>query len=84
MGQIACTKYRRSYRQPPSIVKVEGEFNNVYAPDNYHIDSKGQIVDKSTASAVGAANNDLFNDLESLVAEEVANNTPAHVEGDDE
>jgi hypothetical protein len=83
MGQIACTKFRRSYRQPPSIIKVEGEFNNVYAPENYHIDSKGQIVDKSTAAAVGAANNDLFNDIEQL-ADASVTNSPEHVEGDDD
>jgi hypothetical protein len=61
LGQIACTKYRRARRQPPSIVRVEGEFNDVVAPDNYHIDAKGQIVDKETVAATGGATS--FSDL---------------------
>ena len=55
MGKIACTKYRRARRQPPSIIRVEGEFNDVVAPDNFHIDSKGQIVDKEIVQATAGA-----------------------------
>jgi len=54
MGQIACTKARRFRRMPPSVIQVDGEFNLVRAPDNYHIDGRGQIVDKSTLTAAGA------------------------------
>ena len=61
MGQIACTKFRRARRQPPSIVRVEGEFNDVVAPDNFHIDAKGKIVDKETVAATGGTAD--FNDL---------------------
>jgi hypothetical protein len=63
LGQIACTKHRRAGRTPPSIIKVDGEFNDVFAPDNYHIDSKGQIIDKSTAEAAGSSNAQAFHGL---------------------
>lgn len=53
MGQIACTKHRHWHRLPPSIIKVDGEFNLVFSPENFHIDSDGKIVDKSTASTAG-------------------------------
>lgn len=53
LGQIHCTKQRRSKRVPPSIIQVEGEFNTVFEPDNFHIDGKGQIVDKATAESTG-------------------------------
>jgi hypothetical protein len=36
------------------VIQVDGEFNLVRAPDNYHIDGRGQIVDKSTLTAAGA------------------------------
>jgi hypothetical protein len=55
LGQIMCTKHRRYRRLPPTIIKVDGEFNLVLSPDNYHIDSRGNIVDKATANLVGAA-----------------------------
>ena len=53
MGQIACTKHRRFRRMPPSVIKVDGEFNMVLAPDNFHVDGKGNIVDKSTMTTAG-------------------------------
>jgi hypothetical protein len=53
MGQLACTKHRRFRRMPPSVIKVEGEFNLVLAPDNFHVDGKGNIVDKSTMTTAG-------------------------------
>jgi len=64
LGQIACTKHRRAGRVPPSVIKVDGEFNNVYAPDNYHIDGKGKIVDKATAEAAGATDNKDYANLQ--------------------
>jgi len=57
MGQIACTKHRRNRRMIPSIIRVDGEFNLVTAPDNYHIDSRGEIVEKSTLSDAGGGGN---------------------------
>lgn len=62
MGQIACTKFRRARRQPPSIVRVEGEFNDVVAPDNFHIDAKGKIVDKALVEVTGGVDNYEDND----------------------
>ena len=58
MGQIACTKHRRSRRVPPSIIRVDGEYNSVVGLNNYHIDSRGQIVEKSTMKSVGVNVND--------------------------
>lgn len=63
MGQVACTKYRAFCKLPPTIIKVEGEFNTVYAPDNFHIDNDGKIVDKSTLTMVGVPSMDSFSDL---------------------
>lgn len=64
MGQLACTKHRRFKRVPPSVIKVDGEFNFVFAPDNYHIGNKGDIVDKATMAAVGVvASNDGYSDI---------------------
>jgi len=87
MGQIACTKHRRSKNMPPSIIKVQGEYNNVVAPDNYHIDGNGKIVDKSTADAVGAEVVDLFDDLididQNMVASATGESDYSDEEGDD-
>jgi hypothetical protein len=58
MGQIACTKHRRFRKVPPSIIRVDGEYNSVVALNNYHIDSRGQIVEKSTMATVGVSVND--------------------------
>jgi hypothetical protein len=58
MGQIACTKHRRFRKMPPSIIQVDGEFNSVIALNNYHVDSRGQIVEKSTMTTAGASVND--------------------------
>jgi hypothetical protein len=63
LGQIACTKHRRAGKTPPSIIKVDGEFNNVFTPDNYHIDGKGNIVDKATAESVGSSDAQAFHGL---------------------
>ena len=64
MGQLACTKHRRFKRIPPTVIQVDGEFNSVSSPDNYHIDGKGNIVDKSIMAAVGvAASNDGYSDI---------------------
>lgn len=64
MGQIACTKYRRFRKLPPSVIQVEGEFNTVRSMDNYYIDSKGGIIDKSTMTTAGVSPvNANFDDL---------------------
>jgi hypothetical protein len=63
LGQIACTKFRRAKRLPPSIIRVEGEFNDVVAPTNYHIDAKGQIIDKDTISSTGGQVSPSVNDF---------------------
>ena len=64
MGQIACTKHRRFRKVPPSIIRVDGEYNSVVALNNYHIDSRGQIVEKSTMAAVGvSATNPAYDNL---------------------
>jgi hypothetical protein len=64
MGQIACTKHRRFRKVPPSIIRVDGEYNSVVGLNNYHIDSRGQIVEKSTMAAVGvSANNPAYDNL---------------------
>ena len=55
LGQIACTKHRRAGRKPPSVIKVDGEFGIVTAPNNYHIDHGGQIVDKDSITTAGVA-----------------------------
>jgi hypothetical protein len=52
---------------PPSIIKVDGEFNLVLSPDNYHVDNQGKIVDKSISSATGVTNNaPLFYSLDDI------------------
>jgi hypothetical protein len=67
MGQIACTKYRRFRKLPGSVIQVDGEFNTVRAMDNYYIDSRGGIIDKSTMIAAGLpANAAGFDDLEDV------------------
>lgn len=53
MGQLACTKHRRFKHVLPTVIQVDGEFNSVSSPANYHIDNKGSIVDKSITSAIG-------------------------------
>jgi hypothetical protein len=53
LGQVACTKQRRFKRMLPTIIQVDGEFNQVRAPDNYIIDSDGKIVDKTVAKTSG-------------------------------
>ncbi len=63
MGQIACTKHRRNRKMIPSIICVDGEFNLVTAPDNYHIDSRGEIVSKSTLTTAGGVTNTIYNDI---------------------
>lgn len=67
MGQMACTKARRSSRTPPSILRVDGEFNTVLSPDNFHVDVHGKIIDESTMAAVGlnasAASTDHFDGI---------------------
>lgn len=67
MGQVACTKHRHFRRLPPTVIKVDGEFNLVIAPDNFHIDNDGKIVDKATMAAAGAVPIDSFSDLEPSV-----------------
>lgn len=59
MGKLACTKHRRAQARPDVIIKVDGAYNYITAPDNYCLDNRGQIVDKSTMATVGAANLDL-------------------------
>jgi hypothetical protein len=54
MGQIACTKARRFRKLPASVIQVDGEFNTVRGLDNYYIDDKGGIIDKSTMTIAGA------------------------------
>lgn len=68
MGQVACTKYRAFRKLPPTVIKVEGEFNTVLAPDNFHIDNDGKIVDKSTMTTAGAIAVDNFEGLESVTS----------------
>ncbi len=53
MGQLACTKARRFRKLPPSVIQVDGEFNTVRSMDNYYIDAKGGIIDKSTMTTAG-------------------------------
>lgn len=53
VGQLACTKHRAAPKLPPTLIKVDGDFNNVVSPDNLHIDLNGNIVDKATASYAG-------------------------------
>jgi replicative DNA helicase len=67
LGQINCSKHRRHHPMPPSIIKVDGEFNLVLSPDNYHVDNQGKIVDKSISSATGVTNNaPLFYSLDDI------------------
>jgi hypothetical protein len=67
LGQINCSKLRRHHPMPPSIIKVDGEFNLVLSPDNYHVDNQGKIVDKSISSATGVTNNaPLFYSLDDI------------------
>lgn len=53
LGQIACTKHRRAAKNPPSVIKVDGEFGVVVSPTNYQVDNKGQIVDKDSMTTAG-------------------------------
>lgn len=76
LGQLHCTKQRRSKRAPPAIIRVEGEYNTVYVPDNFHIDSRGQIVDKADAESTGASN-DIYADI-------IQDNTLGNEESDEQ
>lgn len=62
-GQVACTKHRNFRQLPPTVIEVDGEFNLVRAPDSFHIDSDGKIVDKATLASVGAATAETYGDL---------------------
>ena len=53
LGQCACTKHRRAQNIAPSVIKVDGEFNLVTSPDNFQVDTKGQIVDKDSMTTAG-------------------------------
>ena len=54
MGQIACTKHRRSGELPPKVIQVDGMFNTVLARDDMFMDTSSRlIVDRDTASTVG-------------------------------
>lgn len=57
MGQLACTKHRRFRKVPATVIRVDGEFNSVSSLDNYFIDNKGHILDKSTVTATGVSTN---------------------------
>ena len=63
MGKIACTKHRRYKRLPPTVIQVSGEYNLVTAPDNFYLDAKGNIVDKSIMASAGAMAVDDFSDI---------------------
>jgi len=64
MGQVACTKHRHFRKLPPTVIQVDGEFNLVVAPDNFHIDTDGKIVDKDTMKTAGQNALDNFDDLQ--------------------
>lgn len=53
IGKIHCSKHRRSGKLSSSLIKVEGRFNRVVTPDNYMIDSRGKLVEKSAAYSAG-------------------------------
>lgn len=58
LGQVACTKHRRAAKMPPSVIKVDGEYNLVTAPNNFKIDNHGQIVDKDSLTTAGVSAED--------------------------
>lgn len=77
MGQLACTKHRRFRKIPATVIRVDGEFNSVSSLDNYFIDNKGQILDKSTVTAAGISTN-------AAAFQDIANNLQDQVDyGDD-
>ena len=54
MGQIACTKHRRSSVHPPKVIQVDGMFNSVLSRDDMCVDpSTRAILDRDTASTAG-------------------------------
>lgn len=48
MGQLACTKHRRAGNHPPVLLRVDGMFNTVIAPEGYTVDRLGKIVKKES------------------------------------
>jgi hypothetical protein len=66
MGQVACTKHRHYRKLPPTVIQVDGEFNLVRSPDNFHIDAEGKIVSRDTMQLAGSSSeSEDFNDLPS-------------------
>jgi hypothetical protein len=69
LGQLWCTKHRRHRRHPPVIVRVDGNFNSVVNPSNYHVDSRGRIVDREMAMSSDAGQlPDTLRSVEAAVA----------------
>jgi len=54
IGVLDCTKHRRYRPMPRTVIRVEGDINNIVSLDNHLIDSRGQIVDRATMAAAGA------------------------------
>lgn len=79
MGKIACTKQRRAKRLPPTVIQVEGEFNLVKSPDNFYLDAKGNIVDKSIMASAGASA-DGYEDIQALPESNVTPTTGSTVQ----
>lgn len=53
IGKVHCSKHRRTGKMASSLIKVEGRFNRVVVPDNYMIDGRGKLVEKSAALSAG-------------------------------
>lgn len=71
MGQLACTKQRRFRKLPATVIRVDGEYNSVSSLENYFIDNKGQILDKSTITATGISTNSaILQDIQSNPGQE--------------
>jgi hypothetical protein len=68
---------------PGSVIQVDGEFNTVRAMDNYYIDSRGGIIDKSTMIAAGLPTNAAgFDDLENVTQQGAQSDSDFTDDGD--
>lgn len=46
LGLLNCTKQRRAAKRPPTIIRVQGEFNRVVSASDKMLSNRGLIVDK--------------------------------------
>jgi hypothetical protein len=66
MGQLCCSKHRRAGQHNPVLLKVDGLFNNVTAPEGYTVDRLGKIVRKDSLGSSTVLSPDMFSSVPGL------------------